>query len=405
MKKILQLALGILTSVGGFFDIGNLVTAMQAGASFRFQLLWTLLLGTVICIFLVELSGRFAAVSQKAIPEAVREHFGFKVWIVPFLVLVLVHMMTIAAEIGGIAFAAQLLTGIDFRLWAIPAAIMVWLLLWRATFSGVEYSAAILGMITLCFVFGALRQHAPMNELLAGAQPTLPHKDEAAQYWFIAVSIIGALIAPYLFYFYSSGAIEDRWDETYVWVNRGVSFAGMSFGALISIGALVVAALVFEPRGIRVDSINQAALSLTEAFPFWGYALFALSLGVACVGATVEVTLSLAYLTAQTFGWRWRENEAPYANSRFAAVYTGALLIGGIVMSSGIDPLKLTLITVATNAAVLPIVSIPFLLMMNDRRILRQHANGIFSNTFMVVIVLLTLLLAVVSIPLLVLGG
>src|SRR5437868_12262836 len=104
MKKALQLALGVLTGIGGFFDIGNLVTGAQAGAEFRFQLLWALLLGTLMVIVLIEMSGRFSAVTKKAIPEAVREHLGIRVWAVPFGILVLLHVLTLAAEIGGVSF-------------------------------------------------------------------------------------------------------------------------------------------------------------------------------------------------------------------------------------------------------------------------------------------------------------
>src|SRR3954462_10904103 len=134
MKKALQFALGILTAIGGFFDIGNLVTGAQAGAQFKYQLLWALILGTLVVIVLVEMSGRFAAVTKKTIPEAVREHLGVRVWAVPFVVLVVMHVLTLAAEIGGIAFGLQLLTGISFSVWAIPVGILVWLFLWRATF-------------------------------------------------------------------------------------------------------------------------------------------------------------------------------------------------------------------------------------------------------------------------------
>ena len=77
MKKVMQLALGILTAVGGFFDVGNIATCAQAGASYRFQLLWAMLLATIMVIFLVEMSGRFAAVTKKALPDTIREHFGF----------------------------------------------------------------------------------------------------------------------------------------------------------------------------------------------------------------------------------------------------------------------------------------------------------------------------------------
>src|SRR3954470_17310434 len=112
MKKALQLALGILTAIGGFFDIGNLVTAAQAGASFRFQLLWALAFGTIIVIFLIEMSGRFAAVTQKAIPEAMREHFGVRVAVPPRAVKLLLHLLTLSNEIGGVALGLQLIPGI-----------------------------------------------------------------------------------------------------------------------------------------------------------------------------------------------------------------------------------------------------------------------------------------------------
>jgi len=404
MKKGLQLALGIFTAIGGFFDIGNLVTASQAGATFRFQLLWALALGTVIVIFLVEMSGRYAAVSQKPIPAAVREHFGVRFWIVPFCVLALLHFLTLAAEIGGIAFALQLLSGISLRWWALPVGILVWLFLWRSTFSAIEYSTASLGMIALCFVAAAVALHAPRHEVLAGILPSLP-SEGPTKYWLYAVSIVGALIAPYLFYFYSSGAVEDEWDRSYLWINRGVAVIGMVFGAAITAGVIIVAGMVLHPQQISVGSINQAALMLTTTFPFWGFALFAVSMGIACLGAALEVSLSFAYSTSQTFGWRWGENLEPANDARFALVYTGAILLASLIIVLGIDPLKLTIYTMALNAAVLPIVAIPFLLLLNDRHVLGEHANGIVSNVAVASIVVIAFVLLVVSIPLVVIGS
>jgi Mn2+/Fe2+ NRAMP family transporter len=404
VKKAMQLALGILTSVGGFFDIGNIATSAQAGARFRFQLIWPLLLGTLLVIFLVEMSGRFAAVSRKALPEAIREHFGFTFWLVPFLVLTLVHFLVLGSEIGGICFALHLITGLPTPVWALPVAILIWLFLWRATFNTLENSTSLLGMITLVFVVAALRHHPPTGELLAGMLPSLP-QDHPEQYWFIAVSILGAVLAPYLFYFYSSGAVEDKWDASYVPVNRGISVIGMGFGSLIALGAIVVAAMVLAPRGIQVDDYHQAALMLADTFPFWGFALFAVAMGIACLGASLEVSLSMAYTTAQTFGWTWGEDLDPREDARFSLVYTGAILLSSLLILFGVDPLKLTLLTMAVNAAVLPFVAIPFLLLMNDRKLLRERANGLLSNAVTLIVVALALVLAVVSIPLAIVGG
>jgi hypothetical protein len=49
MNKVLEIALGIVTSVGGFLEIGSLATAAQAGAAFGYKLIWAILLGT-ICV-------------------------------------------------------------------------------------------------------------------------------------------------------------------------------------------------------------------------------------------------------------------------------------------------------------------------------------------------------------------
>jgi Mn2+/Fe2+ NRAMP family transporter len=404
MKKATQLALGILTSVGGFFDVGNIATSAQAGASFRFQLIWALVLATILVIFLVEMSGRFAAVSQKALPDAIREHLGFGFWFIPFIILTLTHFLILSAEIGGISFALQLVTGIKFSWFAMPVALLVWLFLWRSKFNTIENSTSLLGLITLCFVGAAIAHHPSLRELGAGALPSLPTRDPM-KYWFIAVSLLGSVLAPYLFYFYSSGAIEDKWDETYVGVNRGIAFIGMSFGAVIALGALVVSALVLGSRGIEVDDYQQAALMLTKAFPFWGFVLFAAAMGIACLGAALEVSLSMAYATAQTFGWNWGEDLKPSKDARFSLVYTGAIFLSALVIAFGVDPLKLTLLTMVINAAVMPFVTLPFLLLMNDAKLLHRFKNGWLSNAVVLFVTALSIVLAIVSIPLAIVGG
>lgn len=404
MKKGLALALGIVTSIGGFLDMGALATSAQAGANYRFQLLWAIALATLLVIFLVEMSGRFAAATRKALPDAVREHFGFTFWLVPFLVLTLTHLLVLGTEIGGICFALHLLTGLPTPVWALPVAVLLWAFLWRSTFGTIENSTSLLGLITLAFVVAAVSHHPPAKELLAGFIPTLP-AEEPLKYWGIAVSIVGAVLSPYLFYFYSSGAVEDGWDESYIGVNRAIAALGMGFGSVVAVGALVVAAMVLAPRGIALDDYHQAALMLTDAFPFWGFLLFAVGLGVACLAASLEVALSMAYATAQTFGWNWGESLDPREDARFSMVYTGAIALGSLIILVGVDPLKLTILAMATEAAVLPFVALPFLIVMNDRRLLGKHANGWISNTIAVIVLLLALVLTVVSIPLAFLGG
>ena len=144
MKKIFEVALGIVTSIGGFLEAGSIATAAQAGAGFRFQLLWAILLGTICVIFLIEMAGRLAAVSHHPLPSAVRERFGFNYYVIPLIAETIVDVLVLASEIGGACIGLQLMTGIPFSWWALPVALLAWGLLWYGNFSTIEYGVSLL---------------------------------------------------------------------------------------------------------------------------------------------------------------------------------------------------------------------------------------------------------------------
>ncbi|HTK52567.1 MAG TPA: divalent metal cation transporter [Gemmatimonadaceae bacterium] len=404
MKKILQLALGIVTSVGGFLEIGSIATAAQAGAGFGYQLVWSVVLGTICIAFLVEMSGRCAAVSKHTIPDAMRERFGARFYAVPLIVMLGVSLLVLAAELGGVAAALQLATGISIPAWAIPVLLVAWALLWYTNFSVIENGVSLLGLVTIAFAVGAAKLHPNYGSLLHGTLPTLP-REKPSQYWFVAVSVLGASISPYLYYFYSSGAIEEKWDESYVGMNRAIAALGMGFGGFLSIAVLVLAAILFHPRGIDVKHYQQLPALLTPVFGRAGFWLVVASLGVACLGATLEIALSLAYLVAQGFGWNWGEDLDPSKDARFSLTYTLLLIAAALFALLGADPLKLTQISMALTAASLPVGVLPFLILMNDKEYLGDHVNGWLSNGVVLFVSLMAGVLAIVSIPLELLGG
>jgi Mn2+/Fe2+ NRAMP family transporter len=404
VKQLLGVALGIVTSIGGFLDAGSIATSAQAGSTYGFSLLWAVLLGTVCVIFLVEMSGRFSIVSGQTITDAARKRFGFAAFIVPFGATLLVNLLVLASELGGACVALQLLTGVAFQAWAIPVALAVWLLLWLGTFDVIEDGTALLGLVTLAFVVAVFTLDAEPREVAAGLIPQLPEK-EPVHYFFLAVSIVGATIAPYLFLFYSSGAIEDKWDKSYLVPNRFIALVGMSFGAAIAMALIVVAALTLEPHGIRVETYEQAALMLLPAFGRWGFYLFVAALGVACLGAALELALATAYSVAQSFGWNWGENLKPRQAARFSVIYTVFIAAAAGIVLIGINPMKLTLFSMAITAVVLPLTVVPFLVLMNDPRFMGEHVNGRLSNAVVLFTIGIAALIAVVAIPLEIFGS
>ena len=404
MKKLLGIALGIITSIGGFLDVGAIATSAEAGAAFGYRLVWALALGTLCVIVLVEMSGRLAAVSKHTLVDAVREHFGVRFHALLLAAELAIDYLVLAAEIGGVCLALQLVTGVGFRWWALPVAFAIWLLLWRGTFGLIENGVTLLGLVTVVFVAAAVKLQPGWRGVAAGLLPTLPGQDRG-HYLFIAVSILGALISPYLFYFYSSGAREEKWDEGHLGSNRAIAVLGMGFGSVISLGVLIVAARVLEPNGIQVDRYEQVALTLAQPFGRWGFFLFAASLGIACFGAALEVGLDVGYMTAQSFGWNWGESLRPRQDARFSLVYTVFVFLAALVMLAGVDPLQLTLFSMALTAVILPLTIVPFLVLMNDARYLGEHRNGPLGNAVVLFTIALAFLLALVAIPLELLAG
>jgi len=404
MKKFLEIALGIVTSVGGFLEAGSIATAAQGGAAFGYRLSWAILIGTIALIVLVEMSGRLAAVSGHTITDAIRERFGGPFFVLVLVVVGLVSYLVLATEIAGVATALSMATGLATRWWAVPVAFAVWILLWRGTFGMVEYGVSLLGLVTIAFLVGALKLHPAWAQLGTGLLPHRP-PNHAAQYWFVAVSILGASISPYLYMFYSSGAIEDHWDESYLGMNRLVATLGMTFGGVLSLAVLVVAALVFAPKGTHITQYEQLGFLLVPPLGHWGRLLFIASLGIACFGAAAEIALATAYMSAQGFGWQWSENIRPAEGARFSLIYTLLIALAAIPVVLGVDPLKLTNVSMALTAASLPVTVLPLLVLMNDRAYLHDHTNSWLGNGALILIALLSIVLLVVAFPLQLMGG
>jgi Mn2+/Fe2+ NRAMP family transporter len=404
MKKWGEVALGVVTSIGGFLEMGSIATGAQAGAEFGYRLLWVVVVGILSLAVLMEMTGRLAAVSRRTYVDHLRECFGIRLFMAPLIAVLLVSFLVLASEIGGVAIALRMATGIGLPWWALPVALVAWLLLWRGTFGVVEQGTALLGLVALVFAVAAWKLHPRWAEVSAAMLPSVPSHDHA-RYWYLAVSILGASVSPYLFLFYSAGAIEDDWTSEHLGVNRVTAGLGNLFGGGLAIAVVIVAALVFFTREVRVERYEQLPLLLSSPLAHVGFVLFLATLCVTCFGATLEITLSLAYLLAQGFGWEWSENLRPAKDARFSTVYTALLLAAALPVTFGVDPLALTNVSMTATAASLPITVVPLFVLMNDRDILMNQVNGRASNAALVVIALLSVVIFFAALPLQLLGG
>ena len=211
VKNVLAVALGIMSAIGGFVDIGDLVFNTQAGAIFGFQLLWVVVIGVVGIIVYSEMCGRVSAVAKRPVFDLVRERIGFGAGLATLVASEVVNLMTCAAEIGGVAICLQLLSGLPYRLLILVAVLGLVVSSWVLPFRWIERVFGYLGLCLLVFAVAAIKLHPNWDRVAHGFVPGSHSGGSLPVYLYFVVGLLGAALTPYEVYFYSSGAVEDGW--------------------------------------------------------------------------------------------------------------------------------------------------------------------------------------------------
>ena len=171
MRKIFQIALGILAAIGGFVDIGDLVFNVEAGATLGYQLLWVVVVGVVGIIVYSEMCGRVAAVSKRPVFDAIRERLGFGVGFGALVASQIVNLMTLAAEVGGVALALELLSGLPYRVLIVLGVAALAVVIWVTPFEWIERIFGYGGLALLVFVVAAIKLHPDWGDVAIGLRP------------------------------------------------------------------------------------------------------------------------------------------------------------------------------------------------------------------------------------------
>lgn len=403
MKQILTLALGVLTAIGGFMDIGDLVTDALIGARFGLAMVWVTVVAVIGITVYSEMAGRVAAATGRTVFDLIRERMGARVALLNLTGSYLVNALTLVAELCGVALAFELATDVHYLLWVPLVALLAFLVVWKMPFEHMERIYGVLGLALFVFVFAVWQLGPDWGEMLHDAtHPSIPSGEATPTYLFYAIVMLGAQMTPYEVFFFSSGVVEHSWTTKDLAQIRINNLVGYPIGGLLAIGIQAVAYLVLRPEGIQVSHLSQTVLPVVIAFGKLGFALAILGIVAATFGSVLETLLSAGYTVAHHFGWSWGKFEAPQRAARFSTVVIVTLLAATAFALTTIDPIKITIYAVYLGAATLPLTYIPILVVANDRRYLGEHANGRLANFLGIIYLFVVLAAALSAFPLLI---
>ena len=397
--RVAELALGILTAVGGFVDVSELVFVAQAGSQFGYALIWVIVLSTIGIMVFGEMSGRVAAIAKQPVFNLMRHRLGLRLGLIVLIASLISNTITCAAEIGGVALLLHLFTGLPIRLLA-PAVTLVFIAsIWLLPFKWIERSYGLLGLFMIVFGAALVALHPPWAELAGGLVPQLPKADRLVYAYFV-VAILSAVMFPYETYFYSSGAIADEWGPKDLAINRFTAIVGFALGSLLAISILAISAQTFGPRGISPEMIGTVALQPALSFGSLGLFLAFLGMLFAISGAALETCLANAYSISQFFGWRWGRHRPPREAPRFTLAWLAVFLIALAIVLTGVEPVALAEYAVVSSILVLPLTYLPLLLLAGDGKYMREHRNGPLAKTLGWGFYALIVVAAVAALPL-----
>lgn len=402
MTRWLQLTLGIVTAIGGFVDIGNIVTSGITGARFGMSLTWAIVLGTIGMTVFAEMGGRVSAVAGRAVFYAIRERLGVRMSLVNLVSSVLLNVLTLAAELGGVSLVLQLATGINYLIWVPVTALFCWLVVWRLPFSLLENVFGLLGLALIVFVVALVRLHPNWHGLWhATSHPSVPAGEGLPTYFFYAISLLGACLVPYQVQFFTSGGREEHWTEKKIPDMRMNAIIGFPLGGLLSIAIMAAVVPVLQPLHVDVAHLGQVTLPVAQAVGVTGLAFVLLGFFAATFAAAAESALATGYAVSQYYGWSWGKEHRPAQAPRFHLVCLAAVIAATAFILTTVDPITVTLVAVVLGAAAVPLTYFPVLIVANDRQYMGRHVNRAFSNTLGTIYLLIMVVASVVTLPLL----
>src|SRR4051794_11495379 len=402
-RDILEIFLGILTAMGGFVEIGELVFTVNAGAKFGFQLMWIVVLGVVGIILYGEMCGRIVAVTHKPVFEVIRESVGYDMGLVTLFAANIVNLLTCAAEIGGVALALKMLFGTNYYLMIIVGALFIGAFTWLVQLKWIERIFGLLGLMMVVFMAAAVSSGPSWGDVLRGVIPALPEADtgmDYANYAYFAVAMLSSIMLPYEVYFYSSGGVEDRWTTDDILTNRLVVVIGFGLGGLLAVGLLMIGAQVFMPRFIEPELPGTVALAPAM---FYGKIGLLLALGgmfFAIAGAAIETALCSAYNLCQFERWQWGKQKWPTSVPRFTSVWVVVFILATIIVLTGVDPVNVVEYSIIFAVVIMPLTFYPILRIANDRRQMGIYVNKGLARTLGWIYFVLLTIAAIAALPL-----
>ena len=359
-------------------DPAGVVTYIQVGATTGTGLLWLMLLSTPMLYYLEEMSTRLGIVTKRGICRNLRVHYSHAAAVAIIIPVVLSNVITTGADLSGASAALQLLTGIAWEWWTIPLAALTASTLVFASYRTISRFLLLLTPLFVLYIITGFIVHPQWNTVLRAT--FVPSMAFTPTFLTAALGLLGATLTPYMFFWQATGEVEARRKVGDLPVEHIDVAAGMVYANLVFYFIILVAAVVFYGKGVGVQTVRDAALSLRPLAGRDAALLFGLGVLVSGFLSVPVMTACTAYSLAECFGWAGGPDNTIWQARGFHVLIAAALGAGAAIGLLRIPPVTLMYWSQIINGFLLAPLFFTLVRLGNDRRMLGKHTNGVLSN-------------------------
>lgn len=365
---------GIITG-GADNDPAGITTYSVVGAQSGFAMNWLLLLSTPLLIVIQQMAARIGSVTKTDFATAIRTHYGRKLAITAVALVVVANVLTIGADLVMMAAVASMLTGVKLAAFIVPFATFMGYITIFGNYKAFSRYLLWLAGIFATYIVAAFLARPDWGQVLFAT--VVPQIRPNPAYFIGAVGLLGTTITPYLFFWQTSGEIEEKRGVQSMTRSRLDIAAGMIWSNVTAFFIIVVTGTVLYSHHQTVRTAADAARALQ---PFAGpYAKYLFAVGILGAGllAIPVLAASTAYSIAGLFGWR-RSLTRHVNNAPHFYIVLGAALLAAVQMGvMDVDPIKALFYSQVLDGLIAPLLVVLLLLLTSSRKVMGEFVNGL----------------------------
>jgi Mn2+/Fe2+ NRAMP family transporter len=351
-------------------DPTTVATLAVIGSTTVYELGWLTLLIIPMLAVIQAIAAHVGAVSKQGLENCVRATYG-RGWAVAALAaLLVVNVLTLAADLEGGGAALQLLVRLDYRWFLLPLGGLAIAVLVLGNYQSIERVLRYLALLFLTYVAAAFLAHPNWHDVFAHS--FVPHFDFRKDTVSGALALLGTTLTAYAYVWETISVSEEkpplrRLGLVQVDAALGIVVAGLTFWFI-----LIATGATLGVRHVEVQTADQAARALEPVAGKYASLVFAIGLLGSALVAIPVIAGTSAYVAAEMFGWHHSLDASFGRAKKFYLTLVACVLVACAVGFAGVPPIKLLFLSGIAGGVATPFTIALMLLIGRNRNVMHQ---------------------------------